>query len=200
MIDEVELDRWQYTRTLTSNDLTRVLRHNPQQSEFAGWSLVELNGEVPNIETQWSFLQKYIDSGQYKSQSQLTRLVQPNSLNLLQNNEKKSVYSFTPNMPNFIDQQGFDGKLWFDIQHQYVTRLRISAKEPVMSASGLKFSAFELEMKFDQVKGFVVPQEIATRLTAQLNGVNAFSQNNIQKYSDFRLINPPPTLAEMLTD
>ncbi|MBD1390170.1 hypothetical protein IC617_12080 [Neiella sp. HB171785] len=201
MIDEAELHRWAFDRELASDEQIRVVRYEPRQHHDNGWSLVSVDGVKPSIDEQWQFLQSFEPAQSERRslvENRLTRLIQPATLQLLQQTESTAHYRFKPTLKSFTvdSQHHLEGELWFDVRHQHIYRVIIKSTAPLESKAGVTFPYFNLELSFAREQGFILPEQVKMRFGGQVNGLNVFAQNTVQHYKNYRLIFPPPSYAE----
>jgi hypothetical protein len=194
---------WAFTETTLTEGKTIVKSYDPQRPSGERWKLLTVNGREPTADEMKRIeRQNRRDEEQQaereaddSDESEISAMISPGSLSLIEENESRAIYKFKPGAESDRERKMMshvDGVLEVDKAGPTVSSIELKSRGPFSPAFGVNISEFMTHMTFAPLEegGPALPQTVAVRVEGRAFMVKKLNEDVKVAYSDWVRVTP----------
>ncbi|GMR17326.1 MAG: hypothetical protein BMS9Abin32_408 [Gammaproteobacteria bacterium] len=192
VMDNDYLADWAFTETTVEPESSTVGRYDPSRAASERWTLLSIDGREPTAEEAAEFAaeqaEEYAESPD--GGDDVSSMVEPGSLRLVQETDAYWLFSFTPSEDeedeNFAEN--VDGTLQIVKQGPYVEFVALRSRKPFKPQFGVKIHDFLMRLRFGPAVdgGPIVPLSMDFEIDASAFLVKRVRETVKITFSDYR--------------
>jgi len=203
---EVSMDDWAFTMTTTSTKKKTVEHFDPLKPEDEQWALLLKDDHVPTVAEKKEYRDLKMkaratdaekeddkDDQETSFSIELGKLFQKGSLQVIEENEAKVIYTFQPQAQGKDDDKlmkHLKGKLTINRENKaspYIAEVSMYNEQPFSPMLSVKINVFKMTMVFRPVEpeGPVVIAQVKSVLQGKALFIKTLAEDVIVVYSDY---------------
>ncbi len=183
--------QWAYTETALHDEQLWVGRYDPRVEEDGGWRLLSVDGREPTSDEVREFLDDKEDDDESDDaeDNRVVRLVERDSLQLVEETAEHWVFSFVPDDPDDF-MQSVDAKLRIAKDGRYVESITLRNLEDIRPGFGTRLTSFLTQLTFGPAveDGPIVPKDVKVRIAGRALLVIPIDETEATQYSDYEQV------------
>ena len=188
------VDHFAFREQVTRKGLNVVGDYDPSRVN-APWVLLSSDGKEPSDKEMEQYakdkLKQTEDLKKYPERSPLgvKTMVQPGSLELLEDQNERWLFLFTPTGEDQKMMRRMQGQLAINKQGNYLEWMDVRTQKPFKANFVTKMKEFIMHYEFQPaVDGRTVPTDFEFRIHIAVGGIDVADEHLFANYSDYRLI------------
>ena len=194
---------WAFTETTLTEGKTIVKSYDPQRPSGERWKLLTVNGRQPTADELKRIERKNRRDEEQRSEredndseeSEVSAMIEPGSLSLIEENDSRAIYKFTPGAESDREKKMLayvDGRLEVAKAGPTVSSIELKSREPFSPAFGVKIREFMTHMTFAPLEegGPALPQTVAVKVEGRAFMVKELNEDVKVTYSDWVRVTP----------
>lgn len=189
---------WAYTETRLSGDELWVGRYDPSMEKDNGWTLLSVDGRKPTAaETQEYLGDKGDDDRSDAGDNRVLRIVEQDSLELLEETDDYWLFSFVPS-----DDEDFmreiEARLRIAKDGPYVESVTLRNVADISPGFGTRLTNFLTQFEFGPAaeRGPIVPTAVKVQVRGRALLFIPIDEAEVVEYSDFEYASEIEALAD----
>jgi len=184
-----------FREQVTRGGNTVVGDYDPSRGD-ASWMLLSMDGVAPaekEIEKYVKDKQKQTENAKkYPERSPLgvKTMVEPGSLELIEDQAERWLFSFTPTGEDQKMMRKMKGELSINKAGNYLEWMDVRSKKPFKANFVTKMKEFVMHYEFQSLDGGqVVPASFEFRIHIAVGGIDVADERLFANYSDYKFVN-----------
>lgn len=179
-------DEWAFTETSLSEEQLFVRRYDPRLDDDKRWSLISIDGHEPTAKEAKKYARDKDDRGDL-SDSGTIKIVDPDSLDLLEETDEYWLFSFVPDDDEELFNENVDARIKIIKAGHYLEFVDIRNHSEIKAGFGTRISEFVMRFEYGPAAkdGPIVPQAIKMHVTGRALLFIGFDETGLTSYGDF---------------
>ena len=177
---------WAFTETSLSEERLLVRRYDPRLDDDKRWSLISVDGHEPTAKEVKKYARDKDDRSDL-SDSDTIKVVDPDSLELLEETDDFWLFSFVPDDDEEVFTENVDARIKIIKAGHYIEFVDIRNHSEINAGFGTKISEFVLRFEYGPAAedGPIVPQSTKVHVTGRALLFISFDETGLTSYDDF---------------
>ena len=188
------VDNFAFREEVTRKGLNVVGDYDPSRVNVP-WILLSSDGKEPSDKEMKQYakdkLKQTEDLKKHPERSPLgvKTMVQPDSLELIEDQKERWLFLFTPTGENQKMMRKMKGQLAINKQGNYLEWMDVRTQKPFKANFVTKMKEFIMHYEFEPaIDGRTVPTDFEFRIHIAVGGIDVADEHLFANYSDYRLI------------
>jgi hypothetical protein len=183
---------WAYTKTTLQDGELWVGRYDPRVSVDDGWKLISVDGREPTSAQVHEFLHDIDDPGEPSDKS-IAAIVEPRSLELIEETDDHWLFSFVPGGDEEAINNNVDATVKIIKDGRYVSHIEMHNHSTIKPGFGTKLTSFLTWFSFGPAVdgGPIVPKSVKVQVAGRALLFIAIDETETIEYSDFEYAGAP---------
>ena len=193
-INDDYVDHFAFRERVTRKGLNLVGDYDPSRVN-APWVLLSSDGKEPSDKEMKQYakdkLKQTEDLKKYPERSPLgvKTMVKPGSLELLEDQNERWLFLFTPTGEDRKMMRKMKGQLAINKQGNYLEWMDVRTQNPFKANFVTKMKEFIMHYEFEPaIDGRTVPTDFEFRIHIAVGGIDVADEHLFANYSEYRLI------------
>jgi len=205
-LDALEADHpeWSYTRTQHKKEETIVERYDSSRTLNEQWQLISVDGKTPTAERLKEYQENRAEArkkaeekkAKKQEKGKTGRMVDRDSLKLLDENDHEWIFSFKPEMGKDGEdfEKALQGRLHLNKKDQYISHLNMENTASISPVMSVTIKVMKVDIEFALLDdNAVMPVRMHNLVQGKALFFKTLDEETQESFSDFSKVIPLAT-------